>query len=110
MRTIKTRGHVRGTPGYFPLKDNLTDGSTKWDIYAVGAIVLECDLERDAYFGVQTDKGTRFMVSKYLEIPGVCANIKHIVKRTVMQSDPQDMMGLDEIMQLLGSAKFRKDP
>lgn len=66
LRSVKTKGHVRGTPGYFPDVEYLRDGSTKWDIYALGAIILELDIERDAYFGVKTTREGRFIINKYL--------------------------------------------
>jgi len=40
-----TIGHVRGTPGYFPLRDEWRNGSTKWDMWALTAMILEADMD-----------------------------------------------------------------
>ena len=44
---VGTRGSFVGTEGYYPYKPQLEDGSTKWDIWALGAMILEADLEKD---------------------------------------------------------------
>jgi serine/threonine protein kinase len=43
------RGTVLGTQGYFPERDNLRDGSVKWDLWAYAAIVLEADMKEKKY-------------------------------------------------------------
>jgi hypothetical protein len=50
-----TVGNIRGTPGYYPLNDELRDGSSRWDIWAIGAIILESNMERDEYLETLTD-------------------------------------------------------
>ena len=40
-----TIGHVRGTPRYFPLRDEWRNGSTKWDMWALTAMILEADMD-----------------------------------------------------------------
>ena len=41
---------IRGTPTYEPEKAGWHDGSYLWDYYALACIVVECDMEKDAYF------------------------------------------------------------
>ena len=45
-----TLGTVLGTPGYFPIAKVWRDGSKKWDIWALVAIILEADMKIDVYF------------------------------------------------------------
>jgi serine/threonine protein kinase len=99
LRTVDTSGHVRGTEDYFPESANLRDGSTKWDVYAMAAVILECDLEKDAYYGVRSVKETRFVISKYIEEPGVCKHMKHMIKRTLLAGHVNDMLGIDELVE-----------
>lgn len=55
-RTVMTKGHVLGTEGYFPEDQYLRDGSTKWDIYAFAAIIVETDMETDSYIAVKQER------------------------------------------------------
>lgn len=41
-----TVGSCRGTPGYFPIREQWRNGSIKWDIWAIAAMVLEADMDR----------------------------------------------------------------
>jgi len=97
LRTVDTRGHIRGTEGYFPETGSLRDGSTKWDVYAMAAVILECDLDKDAYYGVRSVKEARYVIAKYLEEPGVCKHMKHMIKRTILVGNMNDIMEVDEL-------------
>jgi serine/threonine protein kinase len=48
--SIMTKGSVRGTPGYFPLREEWRNGSDKWDIWALAAMILEADMDKREYF------------------------------------------------------------
>ena len=50
LTTQDTIDSVRGTPGYCCPIPHLRDGSTIWDIWALGVIVMEADMEKDEYF------------------------------------------------------------
>lgn len=47
-----TTGLVLGTPGYYPNNRHLADGSPLWDIWALGALIMESDMEKDAYLRI----------------------------------------------------------
>ena len=51
-----TLGTVLGTPGYFPMAKVWRDGSKKWDIWALAAIILEADMNIDVYLPTQDEK------------------------------------------------------
>jgi eukaryotic-like serine/threonine-protein kinase len=44
--TIMTKGNVRGTPGYFPFREDWRNGSDKWDTWALAAMILEADMDK----------------------------------------------------------------
>ena len=46
---------VRGTPGYFPYRDKWRDGSAKWDVWSIGAILLEANLRPDEYHNTKDE-------------------------------------------------------
>jgi hypothetical protein len=51
---------VKGTIGYFPLYKNLRDGSTRWDVWALAAMILEADMYPGDYRNVSTERGAQF--------------------------------------------------
>lgn len=75
----------------------------------MAAVILECDLEKDAYYGVRSVKEARYVVSKYLDEAGVCQHIKHMIRRTILCVHVNDIMDVDELVQDLEQIKFRKD-
>ena len=54
-----TKGRVRGTPGYFPFRDNWRDGSTKWDVWSVAVMLLEANLPKDEYLHTNSETKTK---------------------------------------------------
>ena len=48
----KTVAQTRGTPGYSPQTKYWLDGSTCWDLYALGALVLEADMVTDYFIAI----------------------------------------------------------
>ena len=53
---LETKGTFLGTPGYYPYKTMMDDGSPKWDVWALGAMILEADLETDVYLNVDSER------------------------------------------------------
>ena len=100
-RTLTTVGHVRGTAGYFPERENLKDGSTKWDSYALAAMALECDMEKDAYLHVMTERGVKAKVNEYLNEKGTCPELRNLLRRTLLAHDADDILEINEIMQVI---------
>ena len=100
-RTLTTVGHVRGTAGYFPERENLKDGSTKWDSYALAAMALECDMEKDAYLHVMTERGAKAKVNEYINEKGTCPELRNLLRRTLLAHDADDILEINEIMQAI---------
>lgn len=59
LETQDTSGRIRGTPGYVPYRDNWRDGSKKWDVWSLAAILLEADMEKDTYRKTKDEKETK---------------------------------------------------
>ncbi len=57
-RTQGTRGSSLGTPGYEPHHNQLKDGSSLWDIYALSAMILEADMYPGEYLQVRNERGS----------------------------------------------------
>jgi serine/threonine protein kinase len=103
-----TQGTQQGTPGYLPLRPNLKDGHVAWDIWALGAIALESDMEVDEYMRINCERGSIQKAEKHLQDNKVCKHLKALVRGTVMRQNLEEMIGLDEVIKLLERAFFAK--
>ena len=59
--------NVEGTPGYIPSHRPWRDGSTKWDSWAFGAIILEADLPLDAYYKTDREEAAIVIAKKHIK-------------------------------------------
>ena len=106
--TQSTKGTVRGTPGYYPMGQDTKDGSILWDIWAFCAIILESDMEVDAYVRVMSERGALFKAEKYMEEKSVSTYLKQLVRGTLLRAKLEDMLTLDRIMVLLQQIQWTK--
>ena len=86
----------------------MIDGSNVWDIWALGAIIMESDMEKDEYFNVCLERGSISKANAYLERPGVCRHLKEIIPRTVLVKEKEKIMTLDDMIVLLKQASFKR--
>ena len=49
LDTTLTIAMARGTPGYFPENAEWRNGSKKWDLWSLSAIILEVDMPKKAF-------------------------------------------------------------
>ena len=74
-RTNKSRYGTKGTPGYEPDSVKFEDGRTQWDIYSLVAIIVECDMESDAYKRVAEGRAGQSIIKKHCEAKGTCKEL-----------------------------------
>ena len=55
LDTTMTFAIVRGTPGYFPEEETWRNGTKRWDVWALAAIILESDMPVDEYKKAKTE-------------------------------------------------------
>ena len=48
-----------GTPGYYLERDDWEDGDKQWDIWALAAIIIECDMERNNYYSCKCEADSK---------------------------------------------------
>ena len=53
---VASKGTFVGTEGYYPYKPQLEDGDPRWDVWALGAMILEADMEKDEYLRVDNER------------------------------------------------------
>ena len=84
------------------------DGSHLWDVWALAAIILESDMEVDAYVRVMSERGALIKAEKYLEEKGVSTYLKQLVRGTLLRSKLEDMLTLDRIIALVQQIQWTK--
>ena len=82
---VETKGHVNGTPGYFPHTDAITDGCTDWDVWAYAAIILECNVERDAFIRIMRDDQTVALAKQHINSKNTCPILKKVLTETLLR-------------------------
>jgi len=89
-----TSGGNRGTPGYFPNKPNLKDGSTSWDVWAMAAIVLESDMRPGEYFGVSTERNAMQKEVEHIKEKETSPALRVLLSHTLQRTEIHTMEGL----------------
>ena len=51
-----SKGTALATPGYMPEVSCWADGSRKWDMWALAAMICEADMAKDAYLHVNREE------------------------------------------------------
>jgi serine/threonine protein kinase len=80
-----TKGKVRGTHGYFPLKPHWRDGSIRWDVWSFAAMLLEADLDKEEYIHTNNETEARLKLRKHLKKEGVCKHLRAIWEGTMLK-------------------------
>ena len=83
------------------MSKNLKDASTKWDSYALAAMALECDMEKDAYLHVITERCAKAKVYEYINEKGTCPELRNLLRKTLLAHDADDILEINEIMQAI---------
>ena len=85
LRSALTSGALRGTPGYYPTRPTLKDGSTRWDVWAIAAIILESDMRPGKYYGVAGERGAQAAAGKGRKSTGCsCSSRRRCLSRRLV--------------------------
>ena len=108
LRIANTSGGNKGTPGYFPIRPNLKDGSVLWDVWAIAAIILEADMRPGEYYGVKDERGAHFKGLEHCKDKETSPALRRLLDHTLLRSEVGTMEGLVFIRRQLQQIKFRK--
>jgi serine/threonine protein kinase len=108
LTSTRTMGSVRGTPGYFPCRENLEDGSIYWDIWSMGAIILEANMQLDGYFHTADEKDARTKAVLHLKEPKTCKHLARIVRETLIEKKVRLIISWEEMIKELKLAQFKR--
>jgi len=107
-RTEETIGSILGTPGYMPNYSNLKDGSTRWDVWAFSAIVLESDMEPGAYRTASNERGCLLRAESHIKEPETSGYLRRLLNHTMLRSKEDGMDGLKDVLTQLKLIQFRR--
>lgn len=103
-----TTGINLGTPGYTPKREIYRDGDPSFDIFALGAVIMEADMDYDEYIRVNTSNMTEKKAEEYIALRDTHKSLKTIVKGTLLRGKNFALMSLDDIIKELEQASFKK--
>jgi serine/threonine protein kinase len=107
LHSSKVGSNLNGTPGYYPNKPKWNEGSTLFDIWALGAIILESDLKKDAYFNCGGEEEAKKIARIRTKDQKTCKYLKEILNGTILAEDDDCVISIDEVVQILEKTTFR---
>ena len=75
-------------------------------MWAIAAVLLECDMDKDEYLHTKSDKETKVKLRKHLKKEGVCKHLRAIWEGTLLKKKSEDILSMDEVERLLHKVKF----
>ena len=90
--TTYTIGKARGTKGYYPESTKWRNGSFKWDIWGLTALICECDMPKEAFKHTDGEKKAVEKIKNHLSKKATCNNLKYLVKETISKNVEQSML------------------
>lgn len=101
-----TLGHVKGTPGYFPVRDDWRDGSTKWDIWSLVAIILECDMKVGIFKTADDEQHSLYFARNHIKEKGVSKPLIKLVEDVMISRKKEPNVDLKTIIKAVEKMKF----
>lgn len=87
---------------------DLRDGSTRWDVWALAAIILEADMEPGAYRTASNERGSLLRAEAHIKEADTSGHLRRLLNHTMLRSKEDQMDGLDFISAELKLIQFRK--
>ena len=78
-----SKATMKGTPGYIPESCVWLDGSKKWDIWALAAIICEADMPLDEYIGTKREREAKFKIRKHIDRTNTSTKLVELINETI---------------------------
>jgi len=92
------KGTIRGTQGYFPCGVNWGSGDIRWDIWSLGAMLMEFFIGSKHFYKASNSAPIIAQAKKMQTYSYVPESVKKIVRETVLAKKTM-MMGLKNFEQ-----------
>lgn len=86
-----------GTPGYFPDRDDWKEGDVQWDVWALAAIIIECDMKRNEYYSCKRESDSKQRIKLYLGEKQVSPKIKEMAEKIILRPQRSEKITLEQI-------------
>ena len=104
----KTKSGIRGTPGYQPENYNFDDGDPQWDLYALVAIIAECDMGVNSYLKVKNEREGQTAIKRHIEDKQTCRILANLVQSVIFCPRGGELPTFEEVSAALKEINFRK--
>ena len=108
MRASTPSGMIKGTPGYYPMRPNLKDGSTLWDVWGMAAVILECDMRPGEYLGTANERGAQLKAEEHCKAKDTSPSLRIMLTHTMLRNELGTMEGLGFMRKMLRNVAFHK--
>ena len=88
----------RGTIGYHPEKVSWRDGSQRWDVWSLVALICEVDMPRDKYMRLLREVDCIKAVREHNKKEKTCANLGYLLLNTLFTKNYSEMFLLKDIL------------
>ena len=95
---FQTRGTVSSCSNYAPVGEDIPDGSPDWDIYALAAIALECDLEKGAFKTLGRERSLQWKAHEHASKGFSCDALSQLLRETVLRPNGKRELGIDDVI------------
>ncbi len=101
LNTINERTLGVGTPGYHPEKVPWRDGSARWDVWALVAIICEADMPKDRYKRWDREHECIREIRAHNSKKTTCANLGYLLLHSLLSRNYEEMLSVREVMEVL---------
>ena len=67
------------------MREKWTSGSIQWDIWALAAIILECDMPQLEYYAVKCEKQAKDKAKKHFESDNVSKSLYKLIEKIILK-------------------------
>jgi serine/threonine protein kinase len=103
-----TKHGQRGTPGYQPDNYDFEDGDPQWDLYALVAIIAECDMGVNTYMKVKNEREGKQAIKKHIDEKQTCRVLANLVQSVIFCPKGGELPTFDEVEAAIKEISFRK--
>ena len=78
-----------------------------WDIYALVAIAVECDMGSDANKRVQDERAGKTLIQKHIQDKGICKVLAELAEMVILNPRGYEELDLEDVNTKIKQIKFR---
>ena len=92
---VSRLGSVMGTPGYYPEREDWRDGDLQWDVWALAAIIIECDMPRNEYYSTRCEKDAKQRIKQFIDKTRVSQSMKQMAESIIIKPNSRSDISIE---------------